>query len=205
MTRVALTGGIATGKSHVRAVFDALGVPTIDADLLAHDAVAPGSPGFAAVTARFGPGVLNARGDIDRRKLGDIVFADAAARRDLEAIIHPAVVAAIDEWFASPDTTKHPFAIADIPLLFETGREKDYDVVIVTACEPALQVRRLMARDGISDAEAQQRIAAQIPVKDKTARANHVIRTDGAVAETNRQVHDVYSRLRSGGAASHGP
>ena len=197
MQRIALTGGIATGKSHVRAVFDALGVPTIDADLLARDTVAPGSEGFKAVTARFGNAVVDRHGNLDRRKLGEIVFADTAARRDLEAIVHPAVVDAIDRWFAALDTSKHAFAIADIPLLFETGRDKDYDVIIVTACEPDLQVRRLMARDGIGDAEARQRIAAQIPVKDKTSRAHHVIRTDGAVAETNRQVHAVYAQLRS--------
>ena len=197
MQRIALTGGIASGKSHVRAVFDALGVPTIDADVLARGAVAPGSAGFAAVTARFGPAILDRHGDLDRRRLGEIVFADAAARRDLEAIIHPAVVAAIDQWFASLDAAKHAFAIADIPLLFETGRDKDYDIVIVTACEPELQVRRLMARDWISDADARQRIASQRPIKDKAARAHHVIHTDGAVAETNRQVHAVYERLRA--------
>ena len=198
MQRIALTGGIASGKSHVRAVFDALGVPTIDADVLAREAVAPGSPGIAAVTARFGPEILDRHGDLDRRKLGEIVFADAAARRDLEAIVHPAVVTAIDRWFASLDTARHAFAIADIPLLFETGRDKDYDVVIVTACEPDLQVRRLIARDKISEADARQRIAAQLPIEDKVARAHHVIRTDGAVAETNRQVHAVYDRLRAG-------
>jgi dephospho-CoA kinase len=197
MQRIALTGGIASGKSHVRAVFDALGVPTIDADVLAREAVAPGSAGFAAVSARFGPAVVDRHGGLDRRKLGDIVFADTAARRDLEVIVHPAVVKAIDQWFASLDTVRHPFAIADIPLLFETGRDKDYNVVIVTACEPELQVRRLMARDGISEADARQRIAAQLPIKDKAARAHHVIRTDGAVAETNRQVHAVYERLLS--------
>ena len=108
MKRVALTGGIATGKSHVRAVFDALGVPTIDADLLSHDTVAPGTPGFAAVTARFGPSVLDIRGDIDRRRLGEIVFADAAARRDLEAIIHPAVVTAIDTTGAAMNSQIQP-------------------------------------------------------------------------------------------------
>lgn len=197
MQRIALTGGIASGKSHVRAVFDALGVPTIDADVLAREAVAPGSSGLAAVTARFGPAVLDRHGELDRRKLAEIVFADGAARRDLEAAIHPVVVAAIDQWFASLDVTRHAFAIADIPLLFETGREKDYDVVIVTACEPELQVRRLMARDGISDADSRQRLAAQLPIKDKAARAHHVIRTDGTVAETNRQVHAVYERLRA--------
>ena len=92
MRRIGLTGGIATGKSHVRAVFEALGVPTIDADVLARDAVAPGSAAFEAVKARFGPAVLDARGGLDRRKLGDVVFADAEARKELEKIIHPGVV-----------------------------------------------------------------------------------------------------------------
>jgi dephospho-CoA kinase len=195
MKRVGLTGGIATGKSHVRAVFEALGVPTIDADVLAHEAVAPGSPGFDAVKARFGPDVVDATGAIDRRKLGNLVFADAQARKDLEAIIHPAVVAAIERWFSSLDAQAHAFAIADVPLLYEASRERDYDVVIVTACELPIQIRRVMARDGITEAEARQRIAAQLPLEEKTRRADHVIRTDGLVASTNAQVHEVYRRL----------
>lgn len=195
MKRVGLTGGIATGKSHVRAVFEALGVPTIDADVLAHEAVAPGSPGFDAVKARFGPDVVDATGAIDRRKLGNLVFADAQARKDLEAIIHPAVVAAIERWFSSLDAQAHAFAIADVPLLYEASRERDYDVVIVTACELPTQIRRVMARDGITEAEARQRIAAQLPLEEKTRRADHVIRTDGLVASTNAQVHEVYRRL----------
>lgn len=195
MKRVALTGGIATGKSHVRAVFDALGVPTIDADVLAHEAVAPGSPAFEAVKARFGPAVFDARGALDRKKLGDVVFADPQARKDLEAIIHPGVVEAIARWFSSLDQSANSFAIADVPLLYEAGRERDYDIVIVTACEPATQIRRVMARDGISEAEARQRIAAQLPIEDKVRRADHVIRTDGLLASTNAQVHEVYKRL----------
>jgi dephospho-CoA kinase len=195
MRRVGLTGGIATGKSHVRAVFDALGVPTIDADVLAHEAVVPGSPAFAAVKARFGPDVVDSTGAIDRRKLGNVVFADAEARKDLEAIIHPGVVAAIERWFSSLDGQAHPFAIADVPLLYEAGRERDYDVVIVTACELPTQIRRVMARDGISEAEARQRIAAQLPIEEKVRRADHVIRTDGLLASTNAQVHEIYKRL----------
>jgi dephospho-CoA kinase len=197
MRRIGLTGGIATGKSHVRAVFEALGVPTIDADVLAHEAVAPGSATFDAVKARFGPAVLDAAGRLDRRKLGSVVFADPHARKDLEAIIHPGVVEAIRRWFESLDPRAHPFAIADVPLLYEAGREGDYDVVIVTACEPATQVRRVMARDGISEAEARQRIDAQLPIEEKVRRATYVIRTDGLLASTNAQVHDVYRRLTS--------
>ena len=149
MKRVALTGGIATGKSHVRAEFERLGVPTIDADKLARDAVADGSPGLKAVISRFGHGVLDDTGALDRRKLGSIVFQDPVARRDLEDIIHPAVRRAIDDWFASlEDKTPH-VAIADIPLLFETGRHREFDVVIVTECAPSTQITRVMARDDI--------------------------------------------------------
>ena len=197
MKRVGLTGGIATGKSHVRAVFEALGVPTIDADLLAHKAVAPGSATFEAVKTRFGPTVLDPAGGLDRRKLGSVVFADPQARKDLDAIIHPQVVEAIDRWFASLDSQAHPFAIADVPLLYEASRERDYDVVIVTACELPTQIRRVMARDNITEAEARQRIAAQLPIEEKVRRADHVIRTDGLLASTNAQVHEVYKRLSS--------
>ena len=200
MQRVALTGGIATGKSHVRAVFEAFGVPTIDADVLAHNVVAPGSAGLTAVVDRFGRGVLDASGALDRRKLGRIVFADAAARHDLEAIIHPAVVATIERWFATLDTS-HPFAIADIPLLFEANRAGEYDAVIVTACKPQTQINRMMARDGISELEAQQRLAAQMPIDEKARRADHVIRTDGSLAETNAQVWALYQLLNSQRAA----
>ena len=201
MQRVALTGGIATGKSHVLAVFTALGVPTIDADILAREAVAPGTTGFEAVKARFGPSILDPTGALDRRKLGDIVFADAQARRDLEAIIHPAVVAAIDRWFTGLEGAAAGFAIADIPLLFETGREHQYDIIIVTACELQTQIRRLIARDRVTDTEARQRISAQLPIEEKVRRADYLIRTDGMVAETNAQVHAVYQRLSDPAAA----
>lgn len=197
MRRIALTGGIATGKSHVRARFDALGVPTIDSDVLARQVVEPGTPGLAAVVARFGPDVLDSTGALDRRKLGAIVFADPAARRELEQIIHPRVRDAMDAWFASLEG--HPFAIADIPLLFEAEREKDFDAVIVTACEPEAQLQRVIRRDGLSEAEARQRIAAQLPIEEKIRRADHVVRTDGSVEETNRQVEALYQRLTATG------
>lgn len=194
MRRVALTGGIATGKSHVRAEFERLGVPTIDADVLARDAVAPGTPGLTAVASRFGRDVLDAAGALDRKKLASIVFGNADARRDLEQIVHPAVRLAIDDWFAAI-LPNQPFAIADIPLLYETGRAGEFDAVIVTTCDPETQVRRVMARDSVSESEARQRIAAQLPSEHKTSRATHVIHTDGTVEETARQVHDVYDKL----------
>jgi dephospho-CoA kinase len=197
MKRVALTGGIATGKSHVRAEFERLGVPTIDADVLARDAVAPGSAGLAAIVARFGPSILTEQGGLDRRKLGVIAFSDPAARHDLEQIIHPIVRARTDEWFAALDV-REPFAIADIPLLYETGRERDFDEVVVTACAEDTQIRRVMHRDRVSEPEARQRLAAQLPTSEKVRRADYVINTDGSFDETNRQVRKVYESLVSG-------
>jgi dephospho-CoA kinase len=194
MRRVALTGGIASGKSYVRAQFEKLGVPTIDADVLARKAVAPGTPGLDAVVRRFGPGVLGADGALDRKTLGSIVFDDEQARRDLEAIVHPSVRAAIDEWFTSlPETT--PFAIADIPLLYETGREKSFDAVIVVACDPETQIRRVMDRDSLTEGGARARLAAQLPVALKVTRADHVIQTDGSYSETDAQVLDVCRQI----------
>ena len=195
MRRVALTGGIATGKSHVRAQFEQLGVPTIDADTLARDVVAAGTAGFEAVLARFGRGILDGSGALDRRKLGSIVFSDPLARQDLERIIHPAVRNAIDAWFESLGDIAPGLAIADIPLLYETGRERDFETVVVTACDPQTQISRIMDRDAITEAEARARVAAQLPIEEKVRRADHVIRTDGSYEETNRQVREVFAAL----------
>ena len=194
MLRVALTGGIATGKSFCTARFAALGVPVVDADVLAREAVAPGSLGLAAIAARFGPGVLLQDGQLNRPALGSLVFADRSARADLESIVHPEVYRRINEWFAArPAGTR--FAIADIPLLYETGQEHDYDRVIVCACAPAGQFRRLVSRDGLTSEAARARLAAQWPIGEKVARGDYVIRTDGAFDETNAQVQQVYDAL----------
>ena len=195
MKRIALTGGMGTGKSHVRAVFAALGVPTIDADTLARDVVAHGTPGFESVVATFGRGILNADGDLDRRALAAMVFGDTAKRRDLEAILHPAIRGAIDQWFTTLDKTAFPFAIADIPLLYETGLDTEYDAVIVTSCAPQTQVRRIMARDNLDATEVQHRLDAQMPIEEKVKRATYVIDTNGSLVQTNAQVHKLYQQL----------
>lgn len=201
LSRVALTGGIATGKSYVRGRFEALGVPTIDSDVLAREAVAPGTPGLAAVVSRFGRDILDADGALDRQKLGRIVFADPEARKALEVIVHPEVRGATERWFASLDPARHPMAIADIPLLYEVGRDPDFDAVVVAACAPETQLRRLMRRDGLSEAEARQRLAAQLPIDDKAGRADFVIRTDGSFADTDQQVREVLEALARRAAA----
>ena len=193
--RIALTGGIATGKSYVRARFEDLGVPTVDADVLSREAVARGTPALAAIVDRFGRDVLDAHGALDRKKLGAIVFADPAARQALEGIVHPDVQRARDEWFATLNPAAHPFAIADIPLLYEVGLEGDFAAVIVVACAPETQMRRVMERDGLSDSEARQRIAAQRPINEKVRRADYVIRTDGTFDDTDRQVRELFGEM----------
>ena len=194
MLRVALTGGIATGKSYCLAKFASFGVAVIDADKLARAAVAPGSTALAAVAARFGAAIVRPDGSLDRAALGRIVFSDRAARADLEAIVHPEVYQRISEWFAStPPRTR--LAIADVPLLFETGHNHDFDRVIVTACSPAEQMRRLVTRDGLTEPEARARLNAQWPVEEKVARGDYIIRTDGTLADTDAQVRKIYEML----------
>jgi dephospho-CoA kinase len=194
MVRVALTGGIATGKSRCLAACAAMGIPTIDADRLARDVVAPGTPGLQAVIDRFGRTVLNTDGSLNRDALGAVVFADTLARHDLEGIIHPQVYAAISQWFKTLDA---PLGIADIPLLFETRREEDFDIIIVAACRPDQQVQRLMARSGLSESDARARIAAQWPLADKVARADYVIDTSGTLVETDNRTWELMTRLVS--------
>lgn len=194
MLRIGLTGGIATGKSYCLKRFGALGVPVIDADLLARDVVTPGSPALQLIQVRFGPAVIAADGSLDRPVLASIVFSDRTARADLESIIHPEVYRRINEWFANQPPGVR-FAIADIPLLFETGHEHDFDAVIVVACEPFEQLRRLIERDGLPEDAARARLTAQWPIGEKVARADFVIRTDGTFDETERQVRDVFDAL----------
>lgn len=196
MLRVALTGGIATGKTYVLDRFRQSGVPVLDADMLTHGVMAPGTEATLAVAQRFGPDFLAEDGSVDRRKLGPIVFADAAARRDLEAIVHPAVYRAIAAGLRAFELIGgSPFAVVDVPLLYETGHASDFDRVIVTAAPAALQLERL-ARRGLSEREAQQRMDAQLPTEKKASLADFVIRTDGSLEETDEQVARLDTILR---------
>jgi dephospho-CoA kinase len=195
VTKVGLTGGIATGKSYVAARLRAAGVPVVDADVLAREAVAHGSAGLEAVVARFGPEVLHQDGELNRARLGELIFRDADARRDLEHIIHPIVRRGVAEFFDRlPSGT--PIAVADIPLLFETHQERRFDRIVVVACARPLQIERVVARDGLSRPEAERRVAAQLPIEEKVRRADLVIRTDGTFADTDAQIDDVLRALR---------
>ena len=195
MRRVALTGGIATGKSHVLAQFRRHGIPCLDADEMAHGVMASGTEATRAIAARFGEDILDPEGAVDRAKLGPVVFGDESARRDLEAIVHPAVYRAIAAGLRAFELTGGPeLAVVDIPLLYETGHQSEFEAVIATTCRPDVQLARLLAR-GLTDAEARQRLAAQWPAAEKAARADFVINTDGTFAETDERVEQVLRSL----------
>lgn len=194
MLRVGLTGGIASGKSAVAARLADLGAVVIDADVLARDAVAPGTRGLDEIVARFGRDVLDEAGDLDRAKLGRIVFGDASARRDLEAIVHPEVrrLAREAESAADPDA----IVVHVIPLLVETGQARSFDVLVVVDCEPKVQRDRLMARSGLTEVEANARIAAQADRGERARAADVLIRNDGDLTALAGQVTALWRRLR---------
>ena len=194
MLKIALTGGIATGKSHVLQQFHRRGVPCLDADELAHGVMASGTEATAAIAERFGD-VLAPDGSVNRQKLGPIVFADPAARRDLEAIVHPAVYRAIAAGIRAFELIGgSPLVMVDIPLLYETGHAALFEAVVATVCPSAMQVTRLVER-GLTESAAAERLAAQLPAEEKAARADYVIRTDGTFAETDAQVDRVLTEL----------
>jgi dephospho-CoA kinase len=192
MMRVGLTGGIASGKSAVADELAARGAVIIDADRLAREVVQPGTPGLAAVAARFGPEVLS-DGRLDRPRLGRIVFSDPQARAELESIIHPAVRARAAELerLAPADAV----VVHVIPLLVETGQAGDFDLLVVVDVDPATQRERMIARDGFTPAEAESRIAAQASRDQRRAVADHVIDNSGSVTELKQQIGDLWVKL----------
>ncbi len=193
---VGLTGGIACGRSMVGGIFSRLGACVIDMDHVAHALLAPSGAAVADVIEAFGEPHRDALGGIDRKRLGALVFHDAAARARLEAILHPRILAESERRIAAFAREKgRGVAISDAALLVETGGWRRYDRLVVVACHPELQLQRLMARDGLAEAEARARIAAQAPLREKTRLADYVIDTSGTLADTERKAHDVYGQL----------
>jgi dephospho-CoA kinase len=204
---VGLTGGIATGKSTVSEMLRRRGCVVIDADVLAREVVAPGEPALDAIAAEFGADVIGPDGTLDRKKLGAIVFRDAERRKRLEAITHPAIRACFARRIA--ELVERRFAglvVFDAPVMIESGNYRHMDRLVVVATDPATQVARLMARDGIDREDAERRIASQMPVADKAKLADYVIDNSGDRAATERQVERVYEALlaerRAGAPAS---
>ncbi len=193
---VGLTGAIATGKSTVSAMFAHLGAKVVDADLLAREVVMPGQPAFAEIVEEFGPAVLAADGQLDRKRLGAIVFADPERRKRLEAITHPAIHARQQRILSVyEEEAFEGIVLWDAALLVEAGGYKKMDRLVVVFADPATELRRLMARDGMSEEEARGRIATQMPVADKAKLADYVIDNSGSRAETERQVREAYAEL----------
>jgi dephospho-CoA kinase len=183
--RVALTGGIASGKSAVATRFEELSVPVLDTDQIARDVVEPGTPGLAQLVAEFGADILDSGGRLDRRKLRQRVFADPQLRRRLEAITHPAIRAELARRAA---TAQGPYQIHVIPLLVENGRAEGYDRVLVVDCPPEEQLRRLMARDGSSLEEATRIMQAQASRQQRLEVADDVIVNTGSVDDLRQFV-----------------
>jgi dephospho-CoA kinase len=196
LVRAGLTGGLASGKSTVAAMFRRLGALHLDADVIAHELLAPGGRAEAEVLARFGPGIVGADGAIDRGALGAIVFSDPAALADLNAIVHPKVRDEIARRLAREAASASPSEVAllDVPLLVEAGMDADLDAVIVVACPPEVQVARAVAR-GMREDEARRRIAAQAPLAAKLAVADVVIDNGGTIEHTEAQVRAAWERL----------
>jgi dephospho-CoA kinase len=193
--RIGLTGGIASGKSAVSDLFAALGVPVLDADLIAREVVAPGSALLAQLFERFGPGIRRPDGDLDRSALRRRVFADAGQRRELEALLHPAI-AARTQLLASQ--ANGPYQLHVVPLLVETHAASGYDRVLVVDCPESLQWARLRARDGLSEPEARAMLAAQASRAERLVAADDVIVNDGDPASLPPQVaalHAQYLKL----------
>lgn len=198
MRVIGLTGGIATGKSTFAALLRARGAPVVDADTLARAVVEPGAPALAEIVRAFGRDVLRPDGTLDRKRVADRVFADPAARRELEAITHPAVRQAMLAETRRLAGQGHALVFYDAPLLYEVGLDAALDAVVVVWAPAELQRRRLIARDGLAPAEADARLAAQLPVDEKAARADLVVENAGAEAELGEKADRLLADLRQG-------
>lgn len=188
MRVIGLTGGIASGKSTVARILQRLGAVIIDADLLSREAVLPGTPAHQAIVASFGPDILLPDTTIDRKALGRIVFADPDARRRLEAITHPAIANLAEELLAEARQSEAPVAFYVAPLLIEAGVTGRVDDIWVVYADRETQIARLTERDGIDQEEAEQRLAAQMPMEEKATYGSAVIDNRGTPEETERQV-----------------
>ncbi len=189
--RVGLTGGIASGKTTVARLFEALGVPVIDTDQLAREVVAPGQPLLTRIAERFGPAILTEQGTLDRAALRSLVFSDPVARADLERLMHPAIRLLLEERAAAADGD---YQIHVIPLLVETGGRKNLDRVLVVDCSEALQIRRLQARDGSTEEQARSVLAAQASRAARLAVADDVIENDGELGPLRDRVAALHLR-----------
>jgi dephospho-CoA kinase len=193
---VGLTGGIGSGKSTVARMLEKRGAVVFDADVLAREVVEPGTPGHAEVIERFGANVLAPGGELDREALASIVFADPAARRDLEAIVHPEVRRLFADGAEEYEGTDR-IVVLSAPLLVETGMHTAFEVLIVVSATPQTQVERLMRDRGMSEAAVRARIAAQAPLETKSEVADFLLDNEGSTEALERQVDRVWDDLQA--------
>ena len=190
-----VTGSIASGKSTVSLLLQARGAALVSADQLAREVVLPGSATLERLVERFGPEILLADGTLDRTRLGELIFAEPAARHDLNDITHPAIASLAVERLQQLRQAGHDLIVYEAPLLFEAGAEGRVDKVLVVKIAPGEQLRRLMRRDGLDEAAARRRIAAQMPQEEKLARADYVVDNSGTPEATERQIVLLWPQL----------
>jgi dephospho-CoA kinase len=197
MLKVGLTGSIAVGKSYVCEVFRELGVFVLDADQTAREVVEPGTFGLAKIVEHFGAGVLQPDGRLDRAKLGAIVFTDEGKRQLLNKLLHPLVIEAQNDWIDECEKTKpRGIAVIDAALMIESESYKRFNKIIVVWCEPAIQLQRLMLRNNLSEADALQRINAQMPQEEKKRYADFLIDTSAGFEAARRRTIEIFERLK---------
>jgi len=194
MLTIAVTGGIACGKSTVGRLLEARGIPVCDADEVAHALMNTDVALGAALREAFGPGIADADGTIDRTRLGRLVFRDATARERLNRLVHPPVRSALLAWRRALAASQPAACAALIPLLFEAGMDRDWDITVCVAAAPAVQEARLRAR-GLSADEARHRMAAQMPMADKIARSDFVMLNNGGMDVIERYTGWLLERI----------
>lgn len=192
---VGLTGGIASGKTTVSKMFADLGIPIIDADVLAREVVEPGTSGLQAVVEEFGEDVLDESGRLDRKKMAELVFGDDEARETLNAILHPRIGAAGAKYIQGYQSHPAPYVMYEGALLVETGAYQAFSALVVVSADEAVQRLRLIARDGFTVSEANSRIEAQLPLERKVAVADFVVTNNGDLEGTREQVAHVHQQL----------
>jgi len=195
MVRIAVTGGIACGKSRVALHLQSRGIAVCEADTLAHRALASGGAAYRSVVSAFGNAILAEAGEIDRGKLGDIVFADPGRLAELNRLVHPTVKADIEDWFAGLEGRDCRLAVVVVPLLFEAGMASGWDAVICVGCSPDVQQARLMAR-GFDEEACRLRIAAQMTLTEKMKKSDFEIWNDGSVEQLEERVDDVLRSIQ---------
>ncbi len=198
MLRVGLTGSIAVGKSHILSILRDQGCHVMDADQTAREVVAPGTEGLRRVVEEFGESVLQPDGQLDRARLGEIVFGDRERRERLNAILHPLILLSQDQWMRSLEAEDpEGIAIIDAALMIESGGYKRFDKIVVVHCRPEIQIERLMRRNNLSRAEAERRIAAQMPQEEKMRYADFLIDTSEDYETTRERTLEVFRKLKA--------